>query len=89
MTVSTQQEYVYKYERKGFEFTIYKNRIDIVDGIWKTLAKKTTILLKNVASVEIKGLTRKLYIKTNDNKTFEYIVGLEGQTIVDTLNSLL
>ena len=82
-------EKVFEYSRFGFTFTVYPNRIEVSEGPWKSIAKKTTLLIRNIASVEIKGMSRKLFIRMNDNTTHEYIIGLEVENAVSAINGLM
>ena len=80
---------VFTYNRFGFFFSVYENRIEIHEGVYNALAKKTSILLKNVSSVTVVGLTRKLEIKTNDGKTFTYNVGTQSEDAKNAISNLL
>lgn len=86
-------EPTYTYSRVGFSFTVYANRIDIVDksafGAFFTGGKKETILLRNITSVDVKGMTRKLTITTSDNKAREFNLGGKSEQARQAIVALL
>lgn len=86
-------EPIYTYSRTGFSFTVYTNRIDIVDtsgfGAALTGGKKETILFRTITAVDVKGMTRKLHITTADGKTREFNLGGKSEEARQAIVALL
>lgn len=84
---------VFKYERTGFSFHVYPNRIDIVDksafGAVFTGGKRETILLRNVTGVSVAGATRKLKISTSDGKSQDFNLGPKSEDARQAIVELL
>lgn len=89
----TTDEPIYIYERTGFSFKVYRNRIEIVDksafGAVFTGGKKETILLRAVTNVTIEGLTKKLKVTTNDEKKHEFNLGVKSEEAKQAIVSVL
>lgn len=83
------EQTVFEYKRFGFSFTVYTNRIEVIDGAFISLAKKDTILLKNIADVAVKGLTRRLYITLNSGVTKEYNIGTQSEAAKTAIQTAL
>ncbi len=80
---------VFSYHRIGFLFVVYTNRVTIHDGVYQALAKRTNIPIKNISSVDVVGLSRKLEIKTNDSKVYQYNLGTKSTEALEKISSLL
>jgi hypothetical protein len=81
------EEYVYQYKRYGFEFTVWRNRIEIRERgmlAWRT----DTLLLRNVNDVGVR-LGGKLQLTLSDGKTREYILGLKAEEARAAIVALL
>jgi len=87
------EEPLFRYHRVGFTFSVYRNRIDVVDksGMFGMLGagKNETILLRSVTDVTIEGAARKLKITTSDGRKREFILGPKGKEARETILSLL
>jgi hypothetical protein len=77
-------ETLFHYDRTGFTFDVFPNRIEVAEkGLFKT--NKTTILIKTITNVEIVGITKKLKITTQDKKTHEFQIGTNAPAARDTI----
>lgn len=67
-----------KFARFGFSILVYDNRIEIRDGTF--LLRKTTVIpAKNISTVGVGTLTKRLEITTTDGKTYKYTLGGFGK----------
>jgi hypothetical protein len=81
------EEWVFQYERFGFKFTLYKNRIEVRERgmlAWKS----DTLLLRSITAVEV-GLGGKLRLTLADGKKREYVLGLKAEEGRQALLALL
>jgi hypothetical protein len=62
-----------QYNRPGFSFKLYPNRIEIISGVW--IKKKRVIPLRNIASADRHAATNRLTIHTNDGKKETFVTG--------------
>lgn len=76
-------EPIFTYSRPGFTFTVIGNRIDIVEksGCLGFLSggKRQSFVGRNIASVTVEGMTRKLKITTNDGKASLFNLGAQAE----------
>lgn len=77
---------LHEYKRFGYSVSVYSNRLSITDisgskaGIFAP--KVIDIFTKNIASVDIKGLSRSLVIRTTDGKTIDVkVFGKDAEKI--------
>jgi hypothetical protein len=69
---------LFRYARAGFSFEVYPNRVEVLDksGLTGRFApKRETIPARTIAGVDVKGITRKLTITTNDGRAHEFNLG--------------
>jgi len=86
--MSPQEEPLYAYERPRFRLVVYANRIDITER--KLLATKTeSLLLRNVASVEINPVGGRLIVRLNDQTVRAYTIGIDASAARDAIVTLL
>jgi hypothetical protein len=76
-------EPAFTYERTGFRFTVYPNRIEVEDRA------KETILLRNVTDVSVGGLLRQLRVTTNDRKQREFNLGPKAEEARQAIAAML
>ena len=78
------------FARFGLSIRVYANRLEIRDGILFT-QKRTVIPFKNIASVGVGTLTKRLEITTNDGAVYKYALGGFGkvQRCRDAIAALL
>lgn len=67
-----------KFARFGFSILVHNNRIEIRDGLF-FLQKRTVIPLKNISTVGVGTITKRLEITTTDGKTYKYTLGGFGK----------
>jgi hypothetical protein len=90
--VTATPEPIFRYHRTGFTFEVYPNRIEVTEkkGLSAfTGGNKHSILARTITGVEMKGITRKLSITTNDGKRTEYQLGTEGEAAREAVLSIL
>ncbi len=89
--MSTSNNPVFAYSRPGLKFEVFENRIEVGErgGLLGLGGKSTTILLRNVASVEVEGFRKELTIRTTDDKRHKYQLAAEGEKARDAIVSLL
>ena len=71
------EEYLFHYERFGFKFTVWRNRIEIQERrliAWRS----DTLLMRNISNVGVR-LGGKLQLTLSDGKTREYVLGAEAE----------
>jgi hypothetical protein len=67
-----------KFSRLGFSILVHDNRIEIRDGLL-FMQKRTVIPFKNISTVGVGTITKRLEITTNDGKTYKYSLGGFGK----------
>lgn len=90
--MTTDAEPLFRYHRTGFTFEVWPNRVEITEkkGLSAfTGGNKHSILARTITGVEIKGITRKLSISTNDGKRNEYQLGTDGEKAREAVLSIL
>jgi hypothetical protein len=78
-----------EYHRVGFALTVYPNRIEVVETGVAWLKKHTTVLLRNVASVEMNRVKSHLTLKTNDGKKHSWVCGLRTEEVYQAILAAL
>lgn len=83
-------EPLFHYSRIGFAFTIHSNRIEVEEtkGLLRQ-KQRTTILLKQIASVSTGGIPPQLTIRTTDNAETKYQLGTRNDEARQVLVGLL
>lgn len=73
-------EPVFHYKRTGLEFAVHENRIEVKErgGFLGMGGKQVTIPLRSVSTAEVEGFAKKLTVKTNDGKTYQWQLGTHG-----------
>lgn len=69
---------LFRYTRAGFTFEVYPNRVEVLDKsglMGRVSPKRETIPVRTIAGVDVKGMTRKLTITTNDGTAHTYNLG--------------
>lgn len=86
----TNDEPIYCYDRAGFRLWVYRNRIEIVEGIDTRLKKatRTTISAKQIEGVDLGGIVPKLTIKTAA-RSYTYQLGTDGDAARAAIVQLL
>lgn len=65
---------IYQSKRPGFVLAVYPTHVYIKEGM-SVLAKEATIPLSNIATIQVKKLTQKLIITTNDGQRHGLPIG--------------
>lgn len=67
---------------------VFKNRLVISERGMFFTGKEETILFRNIASVELRGVLQKIRIRTTDGKIFErdWLLGSTAQAIQKAIN---
>lgn len=63
-----------KFSRLFFSITIYNKYLEVKEG-FLLFAKRTSIPLSNIASVDLSRFTKQIVILTNDGKEYKYSFG--------------
>lgn len=87
MSTPTPDEPTFTYERYGFSFKVYRNRVEVAERQFFGNMKPTTILLRSVTGVE--ATSAKIIIRTSDGKKYEYILGTKTEAGRQALVALL
>lgn len=81
---------LFHYSRMGFSFFIYSNRVEVEETKGLLRQKhRTTIMLKQIASVSTGGIPPQLTIRTTDNAETKYLVGTRYEEARQVLVGLL
>jgi hypothetical protein len=67
-----------KFSRPFLAIIVHDNRLEVRNGMWP-FRKKTVLMFKNMASVEVSSYTKQLVITTNDGKERKYAIGGFGK----------
>ncbi len=86
----TNNEPVFTYERTGFKFWVYPNRIDVTEnkGFFQK-PQTTSIAIKNISDVQKDGIAGHIKLKTNDGKEHRYLIGPKADDARAAIAALL
>lgn len=73
------------HRRYRFSLVVYPNRIEVEETNTIGLKKKETVLLRNVASVDVPNLKTHVIVKTTDGRTYKWLCGRETEAVYQAI----
>jgi len=77
------------HRRTGFSLTVYPNRIEVEERGLMALRKTQTVLLRNIAGVDLPRTKAHIVVKTNDGKRYKWVCGGDTETIYQAIMAAL